>query len=95
MAKRKRVIKDEVIDIKDEVITQPRQIRFENRIPKKNIFLADHYRDEKDEQVFNNQIRNIGQQNYKKNVLCVTTIKHMVVDKQGDWVTEFIIEMKG
>ena len=70
-------------------------IRFGNRIAKKNIFLADHYRDEQDEKVFNNKIREIGLQNFKKNVTCITKIKHMVVDERGDWVTEFIIDMKG
>ena len=100
MAKRKskKVTKpEEVLEAKEPVIieTGPKQVRFENRMPKRNIFLAESYRDERDTTALNDKIRVIGKQNFKRNVLCVTTIKHMVVDEQGDWVTEFIIDMKG
>ena len=75
--------------------SEPRQIRFENRIPKRNIFLADSYRAERDAKALEDKIREIGLPNYKRNALCVTTIKHMVIDEQGDWVTSFIIDLKG
>jgi len=99
MAKKEDVLAVEPVDAGTSNETEDkqglRQVCFENRIPKRNIFLADHYRDERDAKVFENKIREIGRQNYKRNVLCVTKIKHMVVDDKGDWLTTFIINLKG
>ncbi len=85
------------VDFKEPepVKVSPHQIRFENRIPRRNIFLAESYRDERDNKALEDKIREIGLPNYKRNVLCITIIKHMVVSESGDWVTEFIIDLKG
>ena len=72
-------------------ITNPKQIRLENRIPKRNVFLADSFRNERDAKVLNKEI---GKREHKGKIKCITTIKHMEVTESGDWLTEFIIEMK-
>lgn len=61
-----------------------------NTIPKRNIFLADAVRMERDLAFLNAEI---GQRKYKGKIKSITTIKHCeVID--GNWVTEFDIELK-
>ncbi len=69
-----------------------KQIRLENKIPKRNTFLSDTYRDERDALILNAEI---GKREHKGKIETITTIKHMVVDADGFWVTEFIIDLKG
>ena len=62
-----------------------------NRKKKNNMFYGDSIRDEADRNFLNNELRKLQ---YKGKVKRVTTIKHYdPID--GDWVTEFMIELKG
>ena len=68
-----------------------RTIRLENRMAKRNVFLADSFRSERDAAILNAEI---GKREHKGKIVCITTIKHMVVTPEGDWLTEFIIDLK-
>ncbi len=70
----------------------PLQVKITNRRKRlKNMFLADAIRDENDAKFLNAEI---SQRKYKGKLKTITTIKHYdVID--GEWVTEFIIDLKG
>lgn len=70
----------------------PTVIRLESRRKKRNIFLSDNYRNELDAAILNKEI---GKREHKGKIKTITTIKHVDVTAEGDWLTEFIIEMKG
>ncbi len=67
------------------------QIKITNRLKKRNTFLADAVRDERDREFLNKEI---SQRKYKGKLKDVHTIKHYEVSADGYWVTEFIIDLK-
>lgn len=65
-------------------------VHIENRRKKRNTFLSDAVRDENDRTFLNAEI---VQRKYKGKLKTITTIKHCdPID--GDWLTEFIIDLK-
>ena len=70
---------------------KPKQIKITNRLKKRNTFLADAVRDERDAEFLN---REIGKRIHKGKLLRVTRIKEYVVSADGFWETEFIIDLK-
>lgn len=82
---------DGLDDMGDPVVKPPVEpIYLESRIPKRNIFLADSVRDERDSAVLRQEIT---KRVYKGKITKITTVKHMqLVD--GCWLTEFVIELK-
>jgi len=67
-----------------------RTIKLTNKIPKRNMFLADAVRNERDTEVLNQELR---KREHKGKVLRTTTVKeYEVID--GHWVTNFVIELK-
>jgi hypothetical protein len=66
-------------------------VHIENRIRKRNIFLADSVRNERDVAFLNKEI---GQRKYKGKIVSITTIKYCEVSAEGEWVTSFDIELK-
>jgi len=91
MAKKSDKGKLAVLAGADKVLEKPRQIKLFNKMPKRNTFLPNAYRDERDAIVLNAEI---GKRQHKGKIKTITTIKHMDIDKQGFWVTEFIIDLK-
>ena len=74
----------------DEPAIKPRQIKLTNRIPKRRMFLGDAIRNERDTEFLNKEI---GKREHKGKILRITTIKECeVID--GNWVTDFIIDLK-
>ncbi len=74
-----------------EAVEVPTQIKITNRLKKRNTFLADAVRDERDDEFLN---REISQRKYKGKLLRTTRIKEYVVSADGFWVTNFIIDLK-
>ncbi len=70
---------------------KPKQIKMVNRIKKRNTFLADAVRDERDAAFINDELR---KREYKGRVVRKTTIKEYVVSADGFWKTSFIIDLK-
>ncbi len=70
---------------------ESKQITIVNRLMKRNTFLADAVRDQRDDEFLN---REIGQRKYKGKLLRTTRIKEYVVSADGYWVTTFIIDLK-
>lgn len=68
------------------------QITIVNKIPKRNTFLADSVRDERDAEKLRAEI---GKREHKGKIKRITTVKEMEVSKDGFWVTEFVIDLKG
>ena len=74
----------------DEPVIKPRQIKLTNKIPKRRMFLADSIRNERDTEFLNRELR---KREHKGKVTKVVTTKHYdVID--GNWLTEFIIDLK-
>lgn len=73
-----------------EPIAEPVQVRISNRRQKRNTFFADAVRDESDRDFLNAEI---GLRKYKGKLKTVTTIKH-IEPIDGEWITEFIIDLK-
>ena len=71
--------------------TGPEPLKIVNRLKKRNTFLADAVRDERDAEFLNKEI---GQRKYKGQLLRVTRIKEYVVSDDGYWETKFIIDLK-
>ncbi len=67
------------------------QIKFTSKIPKRNQFLADKHRDERDAEVLRAEA---SKRDYRGKIKTISTIKHMDVNEDGDFVTEFIIDLK-
>ncbi len=92
-----RMLKEATIDLSEEE-PEPKIIKLESRIAKRNTFLADAVRDKRDADVLNNEIGSIiaggVKRKYKGKIAKVTTIKHWGVTDKGDFLTEFIIELK-
>ena len=74
-----------------ETEPSPVNVHLESRKAKRNTFLADAVRDANDARVLNAEI---GKRIYKGKIKKITTIKHIEVTDDGDWLTEFIIELK-
>ncbi len=74
--------------VADRVLTQ---ITIVNRLKKRNTFLADAVRDERDDEFLN---REISQRKYKGKLLRTTRTKEYVVSADGYWETTFIIDLK-
>lgn len=72
-------------------MAKPLEVKLVNKIQKRNIYFPDSYRDERDLKVLHAEI---GKRQHKGKIKTITTIKHMEVDSDGFWVTEFIIELK-
>jgi hypothetical protein len=72
--------------------SMPTIIHLESRIPKRNTFLADAVRDDRDAVVLNTELRN---RIHKGKVVKIVTTKYAEVTADGDWLTEFDIELKG
>jgi len=70
---------------------KPTQIKLVSRILKRNTFLSDQHRDERDAEVLR---KKIGGREYKGKLKTITTIKNMDVSDDGYWVTEFVIDLK-
>lgn len=69
---------------------EPKRVKLSNRMKKRNIFLADSVRDERDKTFINNELH---KREYKNKIAKVTTIKYyQLVDEM--WQTDFIIELK-
>ena len=66
-------------------------IFIENKTPKRNMYFADHYRDELDMKVLNKELI---KREHKGKIKKVITVKHYDVDEEGKWKTEFTIELK-
>ena len=62
-----------------------------NKIRKRNTFMGDAVRIDRDTLFLNAEI---GQRKYKDRIKTITTIKHCEVNKDDFWVTEFIIDLK-
>lgn len=69
----------------------PTGFRLESKIRKRNTFLGDAVRDERDKEVLHAEI---GKRQYKGKIKTVTTIKHMDVTEDGFWLTEFVVDLK-
>lgn len=78
----------EGVNVPSEV---PKQIKLANKIQKRNTFLADAIRNERDAEYLN---ATIGRREYKGKIKTVTTVKHYEVDEDGFFVTEFTIDLK-
>ena len=74
-----------------EEVEAPTQITIVNRLKKRNTFLADAVRDQRDDEFLN---REISQRKYKGKLLRTTRTKEYVVSADGYWVTTFIIDLK-
>lgn len=68
----------------------PLNIHLESRIPKRNTFLADAVRTDRDALVLNTEIR---KRIYKGKIAKITTVKY-IEPVDGDWLTTFDIELK-
>ena len=67
------------------------KLRIANKIKKNNMFLADSVRNERDTAFLNAEL---NKRIHKGKIVRVTTVKeYEVID--GEWVTSFIIELKG
>ena len=66
-------------------------INLVSKIPKRNTFLSDSVRDERDAEVLRAEA---GKREHKGKLKTITTVKHMEVSEDGFWVTEFAIELK-
>lgn len=75
----------------EQSVAKSPQIRFESRIPKRNMFLADAIRDERDAIALRAELT---KREHKGKIKTVTTVKHMDITENGDWLTEFIIDLK-
>ncbi len=74
------------------VPTEPAaSIRIVSKIQKRNTFLANSVRDERDAVVL---LAEIGKREHKGKIKRITTIKEMDVDESGFWITTFIIDLK-
>jgi len=82
---------DTALATEDEAESIPVVVRIENRIRKRNVFLADSVRNDNDERFLNAEI---SQRKYKGKIFAITTTKYCVVSDEGEWVTTFDIEMK-
>ena len=85
---------DSTVDLDKPETVKPepaRTVRIENRRKKRNMFLADAVRMEDDVKFLNKEI---GKREYKGKIVKITTIKHCEVTPEGDWLTEFIIDLK-
>ena len=78
-------------NVEDEQPAGPVIVHIENRIKKRNTFLADSVRNDSDERFLNAEI---GQRIYKGKIFSITTKKYCVVSDEGEWVTTFDIELK-
>ena len=67
-------------------------VHLESRIPKRNTFLADSVRDDRDAVVLNTELR---KRIHKGKVVKIVTTKYAEVTAEGDWLTEFDIYLKG
>ncbi len=67
------------------------QIKLTSKIPKRNTFLPDAYRDERDAEVLRGEI---GKREHKGKIKTIITIKQMDVSSDGFWITEFTIDLK-
>ncbi len=73
------------------VVRTENQIKLVSKIPKRNTFMSDKYRDERDTELFNVEI---SKREHKGKIKTVTRIKQMEVDADGFWITECIIDLK-
>ena len=67
------------------------QIKLVNKIARRNTFLADQVRNDRDAVVLNAEIK---KREHKGKIKTITTIKQMEVNKEGFYVTEFVIDLK-
>ncbi len=67
------------------------QIKLVSKIARRNTFLANSVRDERDAVILNAEI---GKRDHKGKIKTITTIKQMEVNKAGFYVTKFIIDLK-
>ena len=84
------IVEDEPEE-KTEEVKKPVQIKFVSKIPKRNQFLADKHRDERDAEVLRAEA---SKRDYRGKLKTITTIKHMNVNAEGNFVTEFILDLK-
>jgi len=68
------------------------RIELVSKVQKRNTFMPDAHRDERDLAILRAEI---GNRRYKGKIKTITTVKQMDVDKDGFWITEFTIELKG
>ncbi len=74
-----------------EPVKKGNTINLVSKIPKRNTFLSDSVRDERDAEVLRAEA---GKREHKGKLKTITTVKHMEVSIDGFWVTEFAIELK-
>lgn len=75
----------------EEAPPPTKELRITNSIKKNNMFLADSVRNERDMAFLNAELQ---KRIHKGKIVKVTTVKNYVVI-DGNWVTDFIIELKG
>jgi len=78
-------------DLIGDTEESPVFIHLESRIKKRNIFLADEVRAKRDKAILDAEI---NKQKYKGKIASITTKKYIEVSAEGEWVTEFDIELK-
>ena len=75
-----------------DVVRDDLQIKLVNKIARRNTFLADQVRNDRDAVVLNAEI---GKREHKGKIKTITTIKQMEVNAEGFYVTTFVIDLKG
>lgn len=73
------------------IVRSGNEIKIVSKIRRRNTFMSDKHRDERDTERFNVEI---SKREHKGKIKTVTRIKQMEVDADGFWVTECIIELK-
>ena len=69
----------------------PVVVHIENRIKKRNVFMADSVRNDSDERCLNDEI---SKRKYKGKIFAITIKKYCDKSDEGEWVTTFDIELK-
>lgn len=76
----------------DEPPMSPKQVKIVSKVNKKDRgFVSDTYRNELDADVLREEIT---KREHKGKVKTITTIKHMDLTIEGEYVTEYIIDLK-
>ena len=83
------LLQEKTLDVESEP-AENKRIEFSNKLPKRNTFMSDAIRDERDSEKLNAELR---KREYKGKVVRTHRIKeYEVID--GFWVTNFIIEIR-
>lgn len=70
----------------------PKQIKFVSKIVKRDHgHVSDSFRDDIDSDVLRAEVRKLG---YKPKIKTITRIKHIDLTVEGEYVTEFILDLK-